>query len=149
MAPASSTSSRGAVRIPAAASSAWTSSGPWYDHSLAGQYGIATPNGRFSDFFSFRSTRSAPQYAPYNVSVSDLAQYYGTSFNYDDDVFNNFYYRFGKNNSQQIQVLTDWIDHRAWANAGGLTRSQTTTVRSVFASELHDRLQRAAMFPSE
>ena len=94
--------------------------GPWYDHSLAGQYGIATPNGRFSDFFSFRSTRSAPQYAPYNVSVSDLAQYYGTSFNYDDDVLNNFYYRFGKNNSQQIQVLTDWIDHRAWANAGGL-----------------------------
>lgn len=94
--------------------------GPWYDHSAAGQYGIATPDGRFSDFFSFRSTRSAPQYAPYGVSVSDVGQYYGTSFNYDDDVLNNFYFRFGKNNSQQIQVLTDWLDHRAWANAGGL-----------------------------
>jgi Carboxypeptidase regulatory-like domain len=94
--------------------------GPWYDHSAEGQYGFATPNGQFSDFFSFRSTRSAPQYAPYGVDVSDLANYYGTSFNYDDDVLNNFYYRFGKNNSQQIQVLTDWLDHRAWANAGGL-----------------------------
>lgn len=93
---------------------------PWYDHSMAGQYGIATPNGRFSDFFSFRSTRSAPQYAPYGVSVSDVGGYYGTSFNYDDDVLNNFYYRFGKNNDQQIQVLADWLDHRAWANAGGL-----------------------------
>jgi hypothetical protein len=94
--------------------------GPWYDHSAAGQYGIASPDGRFSDFFSFRSTRSAPLYAPYGVSVSDIGQYYGTSFNYDDDVLNNFYFHFGKNNSQQIQVLTDWIDHRAWANAGGL-----------------------------
>ncbi|MDE3167927.1 MAG: hypothetical protein KGN36_19150, partial [Acidobacteriota bacterium] len=54
------------------------------------------------------------------MSVSDIGQYYGTSFNYDDDVLNNFYFRFGKNNSQQIQILTDWIDHRAWANAGGL-----------------------------
>ncbi|MBV8638566.1 MAG: carboxypeptidase regulatory-like domain-containing protein [Candidatus Eremiobacteraeota bacterium] len=94
--------------------------GPWYDHSMAGQYGIATENGKVSDFFSFRSTRSAPQWAPYGVDVSDISQYYGTSFNYDDDVLNNFYYRFGKNNNQQIQVLTDYIDHRAWANAGGL-----------------------------
>ncbi len=94
--------------------------GPWYDHSMAGQYGYATPNGRYSDFVSFRSTRSAPTYAPYGVDVSDIGQYYGTSFNYDDDVLNNFYYRFGKNGNQQIQVLTDWIDHRAWANAGGL-----------------------------
>ncbi len=94
--------------------------GPWYYHSMAGQYGYATPDNKFSDFVSFRSTRASPQYAPYGVDVSDIGQYYGTSFNYDDDVLNNFYYRFGKNNSQQIQVLTDWLDHRAWANAGGL-----------------------------
>ncbi|HTX58898.1 MAG TPA: hypothetical protein VMH02_04405, partial [Verrucomicrobiae bacterium] len=77
-------------------------------------------DGHFSDFFSFRSTRSAPEYAPYGVDVSQIGQYYGTSFNYDDDVLNNFYYRFGKNETQQIQVLTDWLDHRAWANAGGI-----------------------------
>jgi|GEM_PF-646936 len=95
-------------------------SGPWYDHSIAGQYGIAAPNGRYSDFFSFRATRSAWQYAPYGVDVSDLSSYYGTSFTADNDVLNNFYYRFGKNNSQQIQILTDWADHQQWANAGGL-----------------------------
>jgi hypothetical protein len=87
---------------------------------MAGQYGIATPNGKVSDFFSFRSTRSAPQYAPYGVDAADVGQYYGTSFNYDDDVLNNFYYKFGKNDDQQIQILTDWLDHRAWANYGGL-----------------------------
>ncbi len=94
--------------------------GPWYYHSAAGQYGWATPNGKVSDFFSFRSTRSAPQYAPYNVDVADLGAFFGTSFSYDDDVLNNFYYHFGKHNEQQIQVLTDWLDHRAWTDVGGL-----------------------------
>ncbi len=93
---------------------------PWYEHSMAGQYGTATPNGRFSEFFSFRSTRSAPQIAPYGRDASDAGQYFGTSFTYDDDVLNNFYYRFGKNQNQQIQILTDWLDHRSWANYGGL-----------------------------
>lgn len=93
---------------------------PWFAHSMAGQYGIATPDGRFSDFFSFRSNRSAPQIAPYGRDASDAGQYLGASFFYDDDVLNNFYYRFGKNQSQQIQVLTDWLDHRSWANDGGL-----------------------------
>ena len=95
-------------------------SSPWYEHSVAGQYGTATPDGRFSEFFSFRSARSAPQIAPYGRDASDAGQYFGTSFTYDDDVLNNFYYRFGKNQNQQIQVLTDWLDHRSWANYGGL-----------------------------
>ncbi len=95
-------------------------SSPWYDHSMAGQYGIATPDDRFSDFVSFRSSRTAPEIAPYGRDASDAGQYLATSFSYDDDFLNNFYYRFGKNNSQQFQVLTDWLDHRSWANYGGL-----------------------------
>lgn len=98
-------------------------SSPWYNHSLAAQYGIATRDGRFSDFFSFRSSRSAPEIAPFGRDAADAGQYFGTSFTYDDDVLNNFYYRFGKNDRQQIQVLTDWLDHRAWANYGGLTHA--------------------------
>lgn len=95
-------------------------SSPWYDHAMAGQYGWGTPDGRFSDFFSFRSDRQAPQIAPYGRDAASAGQYLGTSFLYDDDVLNNFYYRFGKNNDQQVQVLADWLDHRAWANYGGL-----------------------------
>ena len=93
---------------------------PWYEHSVAGQYGWGSPDGHFSDFFSFRSDRAAPPIAPYGRDASDAGQYLGTSFTYDDDVLNNFYYRFGKNNNQIFQVLTDWLDHRSWANYGGL-----------------------------
>ena len=95
-------------------------SSPWYDHSMAGQYGVATPDGKYSDFFSFRSSRTAPQIAPYGRDAADAGQYLGTSFSYDDDVLNNFYYRFGKNDEQQVQVLADWLDHRSWAGYGGL-----------------------------
>jgi hypothetical protein len=94
-------------------------SSPWYDHSMAFQYGIATPNGRYSDFISTRSDRAAPQIAPYGRSAADAGQFLGESFSYDDDVLNNFFYSFGKNNNQQIQVLTDFADHRAWNHLGG------------------------------
>jgi hypothetical protein len=95
-------------------------SSPWYEHSSAGQYGISTPDNRFSDFVSWRSTRSAPEVAPYGRDASDAGDYHGISFTYDDDFLNNFYYRFGKDNDQQLQVLVDWLDHRSWANYGGL-----------------------------
>src|ERR1700736_6545711 len=90
-------------------------SSPWYNHAFAFQYGIASQSGRFSDFFSARSERFAPQIAPYGRDASDAGAFLGTSFTYDDDVLNNFYYRFGKNNNQQLQVLVDFIDHRQWA----------------------------------
>jgi hypothetical protein len=93
---------------------------PWYDHALAFQYGLASPDGHFSDFLSTRSERSAPQVAPYGRSAADAGQYLGTSFTYDDDVLNNAYFRFGKNGDQQLQVLSDFLDHRSWAEYGGL-----------------------------
>jgi hypothetical protein len=94
---------------------------PYYDHALAFQYGIATPDGRFSNFFSARSERSAPFIAPYGRDSSDAGAYRGTSFTYDDDVLNNFYYRFGKNQNQELQLLVDYLDHRSWAEYGGLS----------------------------
>ncbi|HXW76313.1 MAG TPA: TonB-dependent receptor [Candidatus Eremiobacteraceae bacterium] len=98
-------------------------SSPWYDHSMAFQYGVGSPNGTFSDFISTRSDRYAPTIAPYGRDASDAGQYLGTSFTYDDDVLNNFYYRFGKGQDQQIQVLADFLDHRSWAEYGGLSEA--------------------------
>ena len=94
--------------------------GPWYDHSFAFQYGTATKDNRFSDFFSSRSDRVAPQIAPFGRDASDAGQYLGTSFTYDDDVLNNAFYKFGKNNDQEFQVLARFMDHRSWAEYGGL-----------------------------
>ena len=123
-------------------------SSPWYDHSMAGQYGIATPDDKFSDFISFRSTRSAPEIAPYGRDAADAGQYRGTSFTYDDDFLNNFYYRFGKNNSQQFQVLTDWLDHRSWANYGGLQNTNFYPYDYYSYSQFQSDFSNFPMWPS-
>ncbi len=96
---------------------------PYFDHSLAFEYGTATPDGRFSEFFSSRSDRFAPEIAPYGRDASDAGAYRGTSFTYDDDVLNNFYYRFGKDQNQELQLLVDFLDHRSFAEYGGLANS--------------------------
>jgi len=96
---------------------------PWYDHGFAFQYGSGTKDGRFSNFFSLRSNRVAPQVAPYGRDASDAGLFHGTSLSYDDDLVNNFYYRFGKDQDQQLQVLASWWDHRAWGEYGGLVGS--------------------------
>ncbi|HLW37124.1 MAG TPA: carboxypeptidase regulatory-like domain-containing protein [Candidatus Eremiobacteraceae bacterium] len=96
---------------------------PYYDHGVAFQYGTATKDGRFSDFFSVRSDRSVPPIAPYGRDASDAGAFHGTSLAYDDDVLNNFYFRFGKDQNQELQVLSEWLDHRGFAEYGGLVGS--------------------------
>lgn len=123
-------------------------SSPWYDHSMAGQYGIATPDDRISDFVSFRSSRSAPDVAPYGRDAADAGQYRATSFTYDDDFLNNFYYRFGKNNSQQFQVLTDWLDHRSWANYGGLANANYYPYDYYSYSQFQTDYNGSSMWPT-
>jgi len=112
-------------------------SGPYYDHSLALQYGAATQSGNLSEFFSLRSDRYAPQIAPYGRSAAStyLSSYYndpsdnpgqvfdGTSFTYADDVINNAFYRFGKDDDQQLQVLVRWMSQEDWAQYGGLSNA--------------------------
>jgi hypothetical protein len=103
---------------------------PYYNHNFALEYGAATPNHRFSDFISVRSARYAPQYAPYGVESSfacaspygqaNCGQYFGTGYTAHDDVMNNFFYKWGKNDKESLQVLTQWINLTQWGNYGGL-----------------------------
>jgi hypothetical protein len=122
-------------------------SSPWYDHALAFQYGTATPDGRFSDFISTRSDRSAPEIAPYGRDASDAGQYQGTSFTYDDDVLNNFFYRFGKQNDQSVQVLADFLDHRSWAEYGGLAGAAWYPDNPYSYDQFQTDYNGAAMWP--
>jgi len=121
---------------------------PYFDHALAFQYGLATQNGRFSDFLSTRSERSAPQIAPYGRSAADAGQYLGTSFSYDDDVLNNAYLHFGKNGNQQLQVLTDFLDHRSWAELGGLNIARFYPFDPYSYGQFQDDGNGGAMWPT-
>ncbi|HEV3154690.1 MAG TPA: carboxypeptidase-like regulatory domain-containing protein [Candidatus Baltobacteraceae bacterium] len=96
---------------------------PFYGHDFDVNYAWATPNNRFSDFFSYDGIRSVPQYAPYGVDASTIGQYYGLSSVTHDDIQNNFVFRFGHNNNMAFQWLNRSSDERQYGNYGGLQQA--------------------------
>ncbi len=96
---------------------------PWYNHQFDINYAWATPNNRFSDYFSYDGQRRVPTYAPFNVDASTIGQYYGFSRVDHDDVQNNFVFRFGHNNNMSLQWLLRTSDERQYGNLGGLQQA--------------------------
>ena len=76
-----------------------------FSHQLNLSYGLASPNGRFSDYFSFFGTRNAFQYGAFGSTAAENNALYNNQFSAQNDFVNNFVYRFGKNNSQSLQFL--------------------------------------------
>jgi Carboxypeptidase regulatory-like domain/TonB dependent receptor len=87
--------------------------GPSAFHQAAIQYGFASPNGRFSDYVSYVNQR----YVPYFGGISTSTDPFGVQFAvtpsggvlpssaFNQDFLNNFVYKFGKDNTQSLQVL--------------------------------------------
>jgi len=78
---------------------------PLYTHELSFDYGSATPDNRYSWYFSFGGQRDGNGYGDLK-STYPLLLNFDTFTDTDDDVA-NLYYHFGKNNSNEVQWLTD------------------------------------------
>jgi hypothetical protein len=90
---------------PAFGSIQGTIQGPDYDHELGLEYGFATPNGRFSNYISFEGTR---QYgADYGHGTpGDLNdRFFYVPDQISSDLVDNMVFKFGKNNSQSLQLV--------------------------------------------
>jgi len=96
---------------------------PYFGHKFDFSYAWATPNNRFSDYFSYDGSRTTPQYAPYGVDAATIGQYYGFSRVDHDDIQNNFVFRFGHNNNMSLQWLLRTSDERQYGNYGGLQQA--------------------------
>jgi hypothetical protein len=94
--------------------------GPWYNHTLNTNYSYSTPNGRVSDYASFSGSSFVPVQGPTDVDTSILGTYYGTSFERHNDFVNNFVFRFGRNNTQSLQVLYRTAFIQQTGNLGGV-----------------------------
>jgi hypothetical protein len=85
---------------------------PVFGHELSFDYGGATPNNRFSYYFSFGGVQDAQDYGDRATPLPLLLA--GTVFtSINDDVLNLFYH-FGEGNKNELQFLT---------NIGALTAS--------------------------
>jgi hypothetical protein len=80
-----------------------------YNNQVNLQYGIASRNGRVSDFFSEFGTAYNYQIGPYPAGNSFNAGLssgvYGDSHESTNDFVNNFVYKFGRDKAQSLQFL--------------------------------------------
>jgi hypothetical protein len=106
---------------------------PYYNHTFNFTDSFATPNGRFSNYFSYSGSRYVQQYAPYGVdstqqslqgSTDVTGQYYNYGYIAHDDLIDNFVFRFGNNNNQSLQILDRTAYLRGYAGYGGLNGLQ-------------------------
>jgi hypothetical protein len=79
-----------------------------FHHEARGEYGIATPNGRYSNYTSIDLNRDGFHYGASNADPLLIGAYItGRSYSWANDVTNNFVYKFGKDNNQSLQAFYD------------------------------------------
>jgi hypothetical protein len=79
-----------------------------YEHELRGEYGWASPTGRFSDYASLFFDRNAYNYGGGGGNPLLLGAYFtGRSSDKNNVVTNNFVYKFGRDNNQSLQFFFD------------------------------------------
>jgi hypothetical protein len=99
-----------------------------YSHQLQAEYGFATPDGRISNYFSFLGTRTNSQFGPRGYDTSLNGAFYSRIFQTSSDFSDNFFYKFGKNQSQSIQVFYENQIFQFYNNIGGIDQNQTGAV---------------------
>jgi Carboxypeptidase regulatory-like domain/TonB dependent receptor-like, beta-barrel len=78
---------------------------PIYGHELSFDFGSATPNNRFSYYFSFGGSRDGNDFGDRHTLVPlELGQ---TVFTYLNDDILNLFYHFGQDNKNELQYLAN------------------------------------------
>jgi hypothetical protein len=93
--------------------------GPNFNHQLAVNYGFSTPNDRVSEYISYIGQRFAPYYGYSFTPLDQYGSYFSTTNAINNQFTNNFFYKFGKNLSQQFQILYTNISQLGYTGATG------------------------------
>jgi hypothetical protein len=94
---------------------------PNFNHQAGIEYGIATPDGRFSDYITYVGQRFDPYYGPSSTNQIDVGNIDALSYEVANDFVNNFVFRFGKGNNQSLQVAYLNHDLQQFGDLGGLS----------------------------
>jgi hypothetical protein len=94
-----------------------------YGHNLEAEYGFATPDGRFSNYIGFEGTRQGNQIGQWGTPAAQISAgaFYGRSFQTSNDLTDNFFYKFGKNQNQSIQLFYENEQDNFYGNYGGIS----------------------------
>jgi hypothetical protein len=98
-----------------------------FGHQLALEYGVATPNGRFSDYVSFLGSREDEGFGAPGADSGAIGEYYAVQAESENNLINNFIYKFGKVSNQQFQLFYQNQIRRFVLNRGGIENLQFKT----------------------
>ncbi|MBD5656085.1 MAG: TonB-dependent receptor, partial [Candidatus Eremiobacteraeota bacterium] len=76
-----------------------------YWHDFIAEYGFATPDGRFSNYFKYIGQRQAELYGDGNQNLAEIGEFDGNSFNSVNDFVDNMIFKFGRGNSKSLQLF--------------------------------------------
>ena len=96
--------------------------GPNYRNQYGAEYGFATPDGRISNYIAYTGYRSNPYSGYHNADASSYGTFYNPAREQSDQLLDNFVFKFGKNNSQSLQVLylnSDLVQSGLYGGVGG------------------------------
>jgi hypothetical protein len=91
-----------------------------FTHQLSTEYGFATPNGRFSNYFTFTGENQFAQIGAYGSAAIPLNAFNSRTFSTRRDVANVMTYKFGKDNGQKIEFVYQNQEIEFLTNYAGL-----------------------------
>lgn len=78
---------------------------PVYGHQLSGDYGFATPNGKFSNYASFVGQRNGSDYGPRGSDLTLYGRPISQNYYSANDFVDNLIFKFGRDNNQSLQAV--------------------------------------------
>ncbi len=79
--------------------------GKAFSHQLTADYGIATPDGRLSNYISFVGQRNGFRYGNSGADLVAIGRPISQQYALQNDLVDNLIFKFGKDNSQQLQFV--------------------------------------------
>jgi Carboxypeptidase regulatory-like domain len=100
---------------------------PNFNHQFGANWSYASPNDQFSDYISYVGSRFAPYNGYHTTPLAPYGNYFGFSYDQNDQFTNNFVFKFGNNHNQSLQVLYTNIlnEGQTTGGPGGLFCNQS------------------------
>jgi hypothetical protein len=91
-----------------------------YNHSLNAEWSWATADGRYSNYAAFSGTNSVPQFGTGALPTLQINAYNGNLLQTSREFIDNFVFKFGKDNTQGLQLFTDIAQNNFYTGIGGI-----------------------------
>ena len=89
-------------------------------HQFATEYGFASPDGRWSNYVAFQGNTTNAFYQAHNADSTRIGTFFSQQYQTNRDLTDNFYFKFGRDLNQSIQVFYQNQSVSFFSNNGGI-----------------------------